>query len=133
MRGEAAIAFAQAARDFDPSTGVPLQIFVAKRVLGRALTRYRKEWSYALFRSEPCSRTTHRRLADSQDQAASSEEVQVALSTLQPGDRRLIERLFWNEETEAQVAQSLGISQQAVSKRKISILRRMKGILCNRF
>ena len=42
------------------------------------------------------------------------------------GQRTLIERLFWNEETEAQIARSLGVIQQAASKRTRTILKALQ-------
>ena len=47
MRAEANAAAWEAGLDFDPTRGVPLPAFVHGRVLARALTRYRREWSYA--------------------------------------------------------------------------------------
>ena len=44
------------------------------------------------------------------------------MTGLSEADRRLIEHLFWEGWTEAKVAGRLGISQQAVSKRKRKIL-----------
>jgi RNA polymerase sigma factor (sigma-70 family) len=127
MQAEGAIAAVRAGMDYDPTSRVPFRVFAAKRVMGQAITRYRKEWTYARLRSDsyldraldPCDNEARR----------FSEEVELALSNLKPDDRRLLERLFWNQETEADVARSLGVSQQAVSKRKLSILRTLQRII----
>jgi DNA-directed RNA polymerase specialized sigma subunit len=48
------------------------------------------------------------------------------MSRLVDDDRRLLERLFWEGSTEAEVAGMMGISQQAVSKRKLKILSELR-------
>ena len=48
------------------------------------------------------------------------------MSRLVNDDRRLLERLFWEGSTEVEVAGSMGISQQAVSKRKLKILAELR-------
>jgi RNA polymerase sigma factor (sigma-70 family) len=133
MHAEGAIAALRARVDYDPSTEVPFRLYVVRRVLGQAITRYRKEWSYARFCSVPGIDEVNDKPNIELDRTGSSEEVHLALSNLRDTDRHLLERLFWNEETEAEVAQSLGISQQAVSKRKLSVLRALQRILGTRW
>jgi DNA-directed RNA polymerase specialized sigma subunit len=48
------------------------------------------------------------------------------LTRLPAADRRLLERLFWEECTETEIASGLGITQQAVSKRKRKILTELR-------
>ena len=48
------------------------------------------------------------------------------MSRLVDDDRRLLERLYWEGSTEVEVAGSMGISQQAVSKRKLKILAELR-------
>ena len=55
----------------------------------------------------------------------SYEVLYSALASLAEPDRRLIEQLYWEDQTEAEVAQQLAITQQAVSKRKRAILTRL--------
>jgi RNA polymerase sigma factor (sigma-70 family) len=129
MQAEGAIAAVKAGMDYNPATRVPLQIFVARRVMGRAITRYRKEWTHAQLRSDIQVDELNGKQAGEEDLGAVTEEVRLALTILRTADRELIERLFWNDESEAEVAQSLGISQQAVSKRKLSVLRTLQRIL----
>jgi RNA polymerase sigma factor (sigma-70 family) len=117
VAAEAAIAALLAVTDFDPARGVPLGCYVRMRVLGHALARYRREWAYGIRCSRP--------LTDSEgaDSPASlpegiSEELGRALESLPAADRWLIRRLFWEDRSQAEVADEMGISQQAVSKRK---------------
>lgn len=113
----------QAANDYDPARGVPLSAFVRQRVMSDALTRYRQEWRYAFHCAAP-------RAAGASETAGStiSDEIRCALADLPENDLWLIEQLFFEQRTEADMARSLGISQQAVSKRKhstIAFLRRL--------
>jgi hypothetical protein len=43
-------------------------------------------------------------------------------------DRWLIQQLFWNHKTEDQLSATLRISQQAVSKRKGRVLKRLRRV-----
>ncbi|MCD8013892.1 MAG: sigma-70 family RNA polymerase sigma factor [Lachnospiraceae bacterium] len=56
----------------------------------------------------------------------SIEQVHEALAQLTEKDRQLIEALFFQELTERDAAAILGISQPAVHKQKIRILRKLK-------
>jgi len=53
----------------------------------------------------------------------------LALSQLSERERFVIEQLFWDGWTEAEIAQELGISQQMVSKIKGKTLRKLREIL----
>jgi RNA polymerase sigma factor (sigma-70 family) len=46
------------------------------------------------------------------------EALYAALGELRPEDREVIEQMYFDDQAEAQIATALGISQQAVSKRK---------------
>jgi RNA polymerase sigma factor (sigma-70 family) len=120
---EGIAAACDAVRLFDPSRGPSLGCFVYHQILAAALARYRQEWSYAL----------HYRLSSADPDLASRSDEDVAtdleggrlrrlMTGLPEADRRLIERLFWEGCTEAEVAGRLGISKQAVNKRKQKIL-----------
>jgi RNA polymerase sigma factor (sigma-70 family) len=123
LRAEGALAAWEAACDFDPARGVPFKPFVERRVLSHLLQRYRKEWAYA-----------HHLARESTDpealgQAGSSRlpeleaiEVRELAACLDPNDRRLVTNLFWEGQSESEAAESLGVSQQAVSKRKLRII-----------
>jgi len=53
----------------------------------------------------------------------------LALSQLSERERFVIEQLFWDGWTEAEIAQELGISQQMVSKIKGKALRKLREML----
>ena len=122
----------QALRDFDPSRGVPLELFVRRRVLAGVLTLYRREWSHA----------KHYRVADDRFEpipneppssaAIAFETLREPLAELTDRDRSLIEHLFWDGRTESEIAATLGISQQAVSKRKRAVLAALRRALRKR-
>jgi DNA-directed RNA polymerase specialized sigma24 family protein len=110
--------------DFDPTYGVPLDVFLRERILASALTRYRQEWTYSvrcteevqnegMYCSPGCDRPAH-------------ESFVEALARLATTDRWLIEQIFWHGKSEAEVSKHLGISQQAVNKRKKSVLRALR-------
>ena len=50
----------------------------------------------------------------------------TALSLLTPEERALIQALFFDERKESELAVELGISQPAVYKRKMKILKKLK-------
>lgn len=122
MRAQGSAAACQALCDFDPERGVPLGAFVRQRVLAGARTRYRQEWAYALRVAA---------LDADPERAEADPEITLccALARLPEPDRRLIEQLFWERSTEAEIGQALGISHQAVSKRKRAILRELRAWL----
>jgi RNA polymerase sigma factor (sigma-70 family) len=120
---ESIAAACHAIRIFDPSRGPTLSNFVYHQILAGALTRYRQEWTYALRygfapSEDPSSDLADDRLAIEQEE----EKLMQSLTRLPEADRRLLERLFWEGSTEAEIAMGLGITQQAVSKRKRRIL-----------
>jgi DNA-directed RNA polymerase specialized sigma24 family protein len=57
--------------------------------------------------------------------------VQEALRRLPQPDAWLIEALFWEGKSEANLAERLGISQQAVNKRKWSIFKTLHRLIDN--
>lgn len=52
--------------------------------------------------------------------------LHTALSLLTPEERALIQALFFDERKESELAVELGISQPAVYKRKMKILKKLK-------
>jgi RNA polymerase sigma factor (sigma-70 family) len=93
---------------------------VYHQILSHALARYRQEWAYALRCGESWGAELIALRSDDQEVATSGEKGWLigTLARITEGDRRLIELLFWEGWTESEVASRLGISQQAVSKRK---------------
>jgi RNA polymerase sigma factor (sigma-70 family) len=123
----------EAIGDFDLARDVPLSAFVHERILSRLLTRHRQEWAYALHcRAETAANGRAAPSGDATAVAETGEALQAALAALAKTDRWLITVLFWEGSTEAEVAETLGISQQAVSKRKNKILRNLRCSLTKR-
>ena len=54
------------------------------------------------------------------------DRLHTALSLLAPEERALIQALFFEERSESELAAALGISQPAVYKRKMKILKKLK-------
>ena len=54
------------------------------------------------------------------------DRLHTALSLLTPEERALIQALFFDERKESELAVELGISQPAVYKRKMKILKKLK-------
>jgi RNA polymerase sigma factor (sigma-70 family) len=52
--------------------------------------------------------------------------VERFLARLSPRDREIITRLFWNDETQTQVAASLGVSKMAICKALARICRQAR-------
>jgi DNA-directed RNA polymerase specialized sigma24 family protein len=128
-----AAACCQAEFDFDFKHGVPLSAFLYRRALTCAWTRYRQEWAYALrFMQEDGAK----RYDDVATPRTSLPEVcppddslRCALLELPFTDQWLVRQLFWNGMTEDKVARNLKITQQAVSKRKKKIIRKLRHLL----
>jgi RNA polymerase sigma factor (sigma-70 family) len=125
MRAHIESAAWHAVCDYDPSRNVPLPAFVYRRVIASSLTRYRQEWSYTLHSVCQADEEKLERASIAHDSLYSpggSELLRYALVRLTEPQRQLIRRLFWDGYTETEVAQSLGISHQAVSRRKRAVL-----------
>ncbi|MBV9851887.1 MAG: sigma-70 family RNA polymerase sigma factor [Armatimonadetes bacterium] len=121
IKAQVSAAAWQASREYDPAYGVPLEAFVRQRALAAALTRHRQEWRYArrcVLEDEADESIPASPVSFPEDRAV----LQDALSHLSSPDQCLIQQLFWDGWTEAEVARSLGVSQQAVSKRKQATL-----------
>ena len=57
------------------------------------------------------------------------DKLHTALSLLTPEERALIQALFFEERSESELAAALEISQPAVYKRKMKILKKLKNLL----
>src|SRR5947207_9505127 len=115
----------RAETDYDPERGVPLNAFVYLRALTCAWTRYRQECAYArrfLYQKGAGSEEAERLDINLLQAGASGDSLRCALLALPAPDQCLIQQLFWEKTSETQLAKSLTISQQAVSKRKRKII-----------
>jgi len=127
----------QAVCDFDPDRGVPLAGFGYCRMMTRCLSRYRREWRYALHLAPSDSgekeATTFKQPGLAASPAAngngahhSNDDLRGALGALPAEQQRLIEQLFWEERTETDVADAIGINQSTINRRKQAILKGLR-------
>lgn len=56
-------------------------------------------------------------------------ELMAAIEKLQPQQKELLIRVYWNKEHQKDIAEDIGISQQAISKRLRAILKFLKKFL----
>jgi RNA polymerase sigma factor (sigma-70 family) len=128
---EVMVAALQAFREFDPARCVPWEAFLRRRVMTSALSRYRREWSYALRRVSAVALDefgmAERRGLPSREALVAL--LQEALGRLPQPDAWLIESLFYEGKSEANLAECLGISQQAVNKRKRTIFKTLHDLI----
>lgn len=57
------------------------------------------------------------------------ELLATALDDLEPDERLLIDALFYKDRTERDYAAEIGISHQAVGKRKQKVIEKLRGIM----
>ena len=57
------------------------------------------------------------------------DRLHTALSLLTPEERALIQALFFEEKTERQYADELGVFRNAVHVRKMKVLKKLKSLL----
>jgi DNA-directed RNA polymerase specialized sigma subunit len=113
----------EAVAHYDPGRQVSVAAFLRMRVLGRAITRYRQEWRYGVRHVACGEQVRHVQCHQGPSTPPSVDSLGGILGTLTPNDQWLITRLFWEGETEADVARKLGLTQQAVSKRKKTLMK----------
>lgn len=123
LRAEAFLVCLRALDDYDPARQVPVGAYLRMRVLGHLLSRYRQERRFAQHRS---AAVAVEQLAYRPIVSLASESLERALDRLPRGDRDLLEEHLWQNQTERQIAERLGVSQQAVSKRWRTILNRLR-------
>jgi len=127
-RACAALAAWRAESAFNPERGVPLERYVYSQAMSAALTRYRQEWSFARHcpvRAGGEIGVARRRSAPPLDGVMLDE----LLSQFTPMDRWLIRQMFVAQRTELDLARQLGVSQQAVSRRKAALRLRLRVLM----
>ncbi len=123
---QAAIVAWQAYQDYDPAQGLlPLDAFLHLRVLAGVRTRYRQEWGYGLHQGPKAPSTSFVAPADPSALVEDADLIRQILESLEESDQWFLRQLFWVGMSEDVVARTLGISRQAVNKRKMAI---MKGL-----
>lgn len=121
-----------AERIFDVRRCGSLGAFIYGQALASAWMRFRQEWSYSTRCSqfpkdgflEPEVRRQDEELNGKFDLILSS-----AMSRLPASDQWLLEQLYWRYVPQKNVAQTLGMTQQAVSRRKTRILEKLRAHL----
>ncbi len=130
LDAEALAAAYAAVRAYHDSRGLTRSSYVFHRMVATTMTRFRREWAYGLsFLRSPSEEPM---VISDDDRVVALEEGQqlcAALGRLKDSDRRLIERLFWEGCSEAEIATDSGISQQATSKRKLRVLRQLRRVI----
>ena len=122
----------QAKQEFDPSHGVSLAEFVSSRIKARALTRYRQEWRFAqstVLSDAELIESFIDANPNTQSSRAGFESLNRALEQISGQERWLLDQIFWQHRTEAEIAVQLQISQPAVNKRKRVALLHLRALL----
>jgi RNA polymerase sigma factor (sigma-70 family) len=124
VESEANVAGLQASQEFDETRGVPREAFLRQRVMRRTLALYRREWSYAVRRvvEDELDLRAEVGKKDPAKYVVKLRVLQRSLELLPEPDLCIIEGIFWGARSETEIAEELGITQQAVSKRKRKIL-----------
>jgi RNA polymerase sigma factor (sigma-70 family) len=132
---EVTLSVIQATNDFDVSRGIPFGAFLHRRIMHTALARYRREWTYAIHQISEVAVDEYEAVkgAEYPSREAISSLLRDAVARLPTSDASLIEGLFWEGKSEAHVAETLGISQQAVNKRKHNVFKLLDNIIKTRF
>jgi hypothetical protein len=131
-RAQAAIAAWQAYQDYDPAQSLlPIEAFLYLRVLASVRTRYRQEWGYGLHHGSAAPATGLIAAVDPSALVGDADLIDQLLESLKEGDRWLLRQLFWVGAPENAVAAALGISRQAVNKRKMIILKSLRKMVRN--
>jgi len=129
---------------FDEQRGITLEIFVFWQVLTALRDFHRREWAYFAFHCGHLTKASDEgEVGEGNESAEVCEEVATegleqewrrylifwALERLSERERQVLERLYWDGYTEAEVAKELGISQQAVSKIKRKAIQKLRELL----
>jgi DNA-directed RNA polymerase specialized sigma24 family protein len=128
VRAQGALAACEALRAFEPGRLVPLEAFLYRRVIASIWTRYRQEWSYGR-RCRPAALADFAAAEPERPDPELLGRLAALLEALDDTDRRLVRQLFWDGRSEEQLALDLGITRQAVNKRKQKLLHRLRSDL----
>ncbi|MBL8746976.1 MAG: sigma-70 family RNA polymerase sigma factor [Phycisphaerae bacterium] len=117
----------QAEQDFDARRGVPIEAFIWKRVLGRLLAIYRREWRQ---QSLPKRLMALERVQHQCGSAASAslDGTEDLLKGFTENDRWLLKRALIDHLSESRIAAELGVTQQAVNKRLRALRGRLQAV-----
>ncbi|WP_406695889.1 sigma-70 family RNA polymerase sigma factor [Singulisphaera sp. Ch08] len=132
---EVTLSVIQATNDFDANRGIPFGAFLHRRIMQTALARYRREWTYAIHQISVAAVYEYEAVKGGEypSREAIGSLLTEAIARLPTSDASLIEEIFWEGKSESCLAEALGISQQAVNKRKHNIFRELDTIIRTRF
>jgi RNA polymerase sigma factor (sigma-70 family) len=117
----------QAVSIFDPERGKCLSRFIYHRILSQSLARYRREWTFALrVTSATAWQDPPEKLTSASSDMETRERLLARVTGLATADRRLLEWLYWDGKSEEAIANVLGITKQAINKRKWKILLKLR-------
>ena len=135
----------EASLRFDGRKDVPLEVFVFQQVLTALRNFHRKEWIYFRFHyghlsltfeggegegeKEGCFEGAVRMEGEGEKQEWRRFWVRWGMEKLGERERWVLLKFYWEGWTEEEIAQELGISQQAVSKVKQRALQKLKELL----
>jgi RNA polymerase sigma factor (sigma-70 family) len=138
----------QAFHEYNPNrSSITLEVFIRYRVMARVLTAYRREWSFSR-RCKPLSAaddTGEGQHGENPESSAQSQlavaiepehaselcEIREVLHFVSEPIRWVVVQIFWCGFTESELAEQLGLSQRAVSKRKQTALKYLRRWLLN--
>jgi RNA polymerase sigma factor (sigma-70 family) len=130
VSAEVMVAALQAAREFDRSQGVPWEAYLYQKVMHSAHDLRRREWRHTIREVYEVGLDGYGTVSDEVPSTeVIAQLIQDALGRLPHSEALLIEDLFWGGRTESVLAKDMGISQQAVSKRKRAILRKLRRLI----
>jgi DNA-directed RNA polymerase specialized sigma24 family protein len=128
-RAQEAHAACEAQRSFEPGRLVPLEAFLYRRVVESVWTRYRLEWSFDR-RCRPAAALPDRPAAESdRPDPEMFDRLASMPGSMGESERCPIRRLFRDGRPEDELALELGVTRQAVNKRKQKLLRRLRSEL----
>lgn len=136
--GVAYLACLEAEGDYDPVQGLPLQHFLLQRTLSALLSHYRREWRFAsrytpIDLADPDNETDSKQ-PDPTDpesdtfvnQVCLSVDVQRAMSSLTAREREVLVMVFWDQMSERDIADRIGVALSTVCVYKDRALRKLR-------
>lgn len=101
------------------------------RIQNKVRNRYRREWSFSKHIASPM--VTDPPDSDRPDRESLHVMLQTAMAALSALDRWLMQRIYWEECTESQIAAERRVSVQAISRHKQRVLRHLHRVLKKSF
>lgn len=110
---------------YDKSRGVTLNAYMRLHIIKTCYGRYRKKWNYALNTCEEAS-VDDSFIGNPYRVLDETVWLEEAVGRLTEGDALLVRDLYWNGRSESEVARDLGVTQQAINKKKQRILETLR-------